>query len=125
MGNAIRVLIVEDEAIVAMQLEMNLSTRGYQTCGPISSGEKAIIYAKEQKPDLILMDRRLTGNMDGLAASRKIREFSDAPIIILSGYLDENLEEILGDLQPAAYLVKPVQAYEIDNTIRKILEDVE
>jgi DNA-binding response OmpR family regulator len=119
---ALKVLIVEDEAIVAMQLEMNLNLRGFQVCGSVSSGEKAIHLTRELQPDVVLMDRRLVGGMDGLAVSRQIRTFSQVPIIFLSGYLDEDLDEVISTLQPAVYLVKPVQTFEIENAIHKLFE---
>jgi len=79
-----RILITEDEQIVAEDLKMTLETMGYTVVGIASSGERAIELADGEKPDLILMDIMLAGKMDGIAAAHTIRSRHDIPVIYVT-----------------------------------------
>ncbi|OHD81278.1 MAG: hypothetical protein A3J97_00780 [Spirochaetes bacterium RIFOXYC1_FULL_54_7] len=102
-----RILVVEDEAIVAMSLCLQLRQAGHKPLPPAATGEQAIKLAMEHKPDAILMDINLASSMNGIEASRSIRLFSAAPIIFTSGYTNEDLRRQALTMQPAEYLVKP------------------
>ncbi len=96
----VRIQIVEDESIVAFDIQHRLAFLGYQTAGVASSGEEAIRLAGEVRPDLVLMDIRLKGPMDGVQAAEAIRTVHDVPIIFLTAYADdETLERDLRDLR--------------------------
>ena len=107
MNNAVRVLLVEDDALIALAMEMQLKREGYSVCSRVATGEDAIVSAQSKAPDIILMDIRLAGNIDGVEASCKIREFSDVPIIFLTGYQDPATEKRAQAVNPLAYLIKP------------------
>lgn len=79
-----RILIVEDEIIIAMEIQVRLENSGFAVCGLVSSGEKALAAAREKKPDVILMDITLKGPMDGLETARRIQEERPSPVIFLS-----------------------------------------
>ncbi|MDX1671136.1 MAG: response regulator [Balneolaceae bacterium] len=83
-----RVLIVEDEAILAMTVEQMIRKMGHEVVDKVSSGEEAVTAAIEQKPDLILMDIRLRGKMNGIEAVSKIRKQMQIPVIYLTGNTD-------------------------------------
>ena len=83
-----RILIVEDERIVARDLSDSLEGLGYEVAGIVSSGEEAIEMTGEQLPDLVLMDIILRGNLDGISASREIRERYDIPVVYLTAHTD-------------------------------------
>lgn len=104
----IKVLIVEDEVLIALPLKMELRRAGYEVLGPIVSGEEAIESAKNENPDVVLMDIRLMGSMDGIEAARQIGTFSSARIIFTTGYQDSDVKERAMVLRPAAYLTKPI-----------------
>lgn len=103
-----RILIVEDEAIVALSLKMELETRGYKVCGFVSSGEEAIDKARAESPDLILMDINLSGEMDGIEAAEKIVSSGDARVIFFSGNSNLKIDTRIQRLQPLGLLNKPI-----------------
>jgi DNA-binding NarL/FixJ family response regulator len=112
-----KILIVEDEALIALHLQMKLSQAGYDVCRPVARGGDAIEQARKENPAVILMDIRLIGEMDGIEAARQITVFSSAMIIFTSGYSDAGLKARALALNPAAYLLKPVDVGDIDTII--------
>ncbi|HOY98500.1 MAG TPA: response regulator, partial [Candidatus Aminicenantes bacterium] len=83
------ILIVEDEIIIAMEIQVRLESAGFAVCGLASSGEKAIALAREKNPDLVLMDITLKGPLDGLETAGRIQAEKDIPVIFLSATDDE------------------------------------
>lgn len=106
MGQA-RILVVEDEVIVARAIASQLSQLGYVVTGTASSGKVAIAKALETQPELVLMDIILKGEMDGIATASHIREQLDVPVIFLTAYGDNNTLERAKLTQPFGYIVKP------------------
>lgn len=116
-----KVLIVEDEVIVAMSIERTLSSFGYDIVGLSTTPEDAIRIAEELKPDLVLMDINLEGEIDGIDAAEKISENSDIPVVYLTSYSnEETLRRAMGT-NPYGYLTKPVRPKEIYTTIETAL----
>lgn len=102
------ILIVEDNAVIALLLQEFLTKNGYEIPFPVASGEDAIDYLKNFSiPDLILMDITLDGNIDGIEAAREIRKISDVPVIFLSAHPDE--EQLSGGdvVTHSGYITKP------------------
>ena len=120
--NRPKILIVEDESLIALQLEMKLSKLGYEICQLVASGEEAINAARFEKPDVILMDIRLTGEMDGIEAARQIGFFAAIPIIFTTGYPDTNIKERAMALKPSGFLIKPIEANAIQKVIQSTLK---
>jgi len=89
----IKILVVEDEAIIAKDLQWRLEGMGYEVPAVIASGEEAISRTVEFKPDLVLMDIMLLGEIDGIEAANEIRAKSDIPIIYLTAYADDEILE--------------------------------
>ncbi|MGZ7050315.1 MAG: response regulator, partial [Methanobacterium sp.] len=85
-----KILIVEDEAITAMDLESILQKLGYEVVSIASTGEEAIQKSEELEPDLVLMDIVLKGQMDGISATKEIQSCYDIPVIYLTAYSDKN-----------------------------------
>ncbi|QKQ73783.1 ATP-binding protein [Nostoc sp. TCL240-02] len=106
MGQA-RILVVEDEVIVARAIASQLSQLGYVVTGTASSGKVAIAKALETQPELVLMDIILKGEMDGIATASHIRKQLDVPVIFLTAYGDNNTLERAKVTQPFGYIVKP------------------
>ncbi|MGI0483115.1 ATP-binding protein [Geminocystis sp. CENA526] len=113
----IQVLIVEDELIAAESLSFDLKKIGYQVCGIVNSGEKAIEKANTIKPDLILMDIMLKGKMDGIEAAQVIYSQHKIPIIYLSAYGDSQTLARAKSIPVYGYLVKPYKIADISTTI--------
>jgi len=120
--NKKRILIVEDSLIVAMEVRENLKRAGYEITGSAVSGEEAIRMFVETKPDLILMDIMLQGQMNGIEASHEIRKIQDVPIIYTTAYSDEETIRDLKLTEPLAYLKKPYDNKELLITIELALE---
>jgi len=116
-----RILVVEDESIIGMELQFRLQDIGYDVLEVVPSGERAIEVALAQKPDLILMDIHLEGDMDGIAATEAILARQDVPIIFLTAHTDEDTLERAKNSTPHGYLVKPFQEKELDIAIQMAL----
>ena len=109
----LRILIVEDELIIAALLKFGLVKAGFGVCGMVTSGEQAIQTTQKENPDVILMDIHLLGQIDGIEAAYQISTFSKARIIFTTGYSDLGQKERAMAENPAAYLVKPVDVRQI------------
>ncbi|MBD3305915.1 response regulator, partial [candidate division KSB3 bacterium] len=88
MNRPFRILLVEDEVMIAMGLELELKRAGYPECQRVVSGEEALVRVAQEPPDLILMDIRLAGKLDGIETARQIQAQTDIPIIFMTGYPD-------------------------------------
>lgn len=108
-----RVLIVEDEAITALELRRNLESWGYEVVETTVNGQRAIEIARELKPDLILMDIKLQGKTNGLDAARKIKRFLDVPFIFITAHNDLDYMEKAREFYVLYYIVKPFQTHEL------------
>ncbi|MUH00863.1 response regulator [Scytonema sp. UIC 10036] len=111
------ILVVEDEGIVAKDLQKRLLKLNYHVPAIASSGEEAIQIAEKIYPDLILMDIRLKGNIDGIEAAKEIQSHLDIPIIYLTAYADDNTLERARLTEPFAYVLKPFKEKELHTTI--------
>jgi CheY-like chemotaxis protein len=119
--DAPQILIVEDEAILAMCLQDKLAELGYGIPVAVSSGEQAVQAAQDYHPDLVLMDIKLNGQIDGVEAARQIREQADIPVVFMSAYSDlETLQRALLT-SSAGFLVKPVRMESLDRLIKEVL----
>ncbi|HPC56108.1 MAG TPA: response regulator, partial [Methanolinea sp.] len=113
----VRILIVEDEQIVAEDLRQTLENMGYSVVGVVSSGEGAVETAHKEIPDLILMDIMLSGKMDGISAAHQIRSEHDIPVIYVTAYADSQLIERAKVTEPFGYIVKPFNEREFQSNI--------
>ena len=116
-----KVLIVEDDGIVAAYLEETLIDLGYVVLEPVATGDGAVDRVKTQRPDLVFMDINLAGPMDGVTATERIHSFSDVPVVYLTSYSEESLLEKAKVTRPYGYLVKPVSPQELAATIETAL----
>ena len=117
----IRILIVEDEAIVAEDLELAVTNIGYEVVGRAVSADAAVDKAVKLKPDLVLMDIVLRGEKNGIDASQEIKEKVDIPVIFLTAYSDVGLIDRAKSTEPYAYLVKPFQERQLLASIETAL----
>ena len=112
-----RILIVEDENIVAKDIQIRLEKFGYEVPGMASSGEVAIRKAEETQPDLVLMDIMLKGQMTGVEAAEQIRSQLDIPVIYLTAYSDSATLERAKVTEPFGYVLKPFEEKELHTAI--------
>lgn len=116
MPNA-KLLIVEDEEIVAFDIESTLKSLNYEVLAIVASGEDAIAAVAETQPDLVLMDIMLKGSMDGIEAAKKIRTCFHIPVVYLTAYADANSLDRAKTTEPFGYLIKPFEEKELQTTI--------
>jgi diguanylate cyclase (GGDEF)-like protein/PAS domain S-box-containing protein len=117
----IRILIVEDEGLIARDVENMVRNAGYEVCGIASTGEEAVERADQTQPDLILMDIILRGDMDGVEAAERIRDHFNIPVIYLTAHTDENTLERAKLTEPQGYTLKPVEQKELLTVIEMAL----
>jgi PAS domain S-box-containing protein len=115
--NRQRILVVEDEQIVALDLKGRLERLGYQVPATAATGAEAIAAAAEHRPDLVLMDVKLMGTMDGIEVAAKIQETADTPIVYLTAFGDEATLERAKAAGCYGYLLKPFEERELAITI--------
>ena len=111
------ILIVEDEMIVAADLANKLGKLGYKVVGSADSGEESILMARELRPDLVLMDIILAGQMDGVEAAEQIRREFDLPVIFLTAHSDRATLERAKRSEPCGYILKPFEERELATQI--------
>jgi diguanylate cyclase len=116
-----KILIVEDESIIAEDISDSLISRGYQITGIVYSGEEAIESAAEFRPDLVLMDVNLQGEIDGVTAAEEIRSRFQIPVVFLTAYADENTLRRVNATKPFGYIVKPFEDKNLHTTIQLAL----
>ena len=113
----VSILIVEDEALVARDIQNRLRRSGYLVPAIVSSGREALVKAEELHPDLVLMDIKLEGDMDGVEAARQIRDRFDIPHIYLTAYANGGTLDRAKVTEPYGFLVKPIDERELVSAI--------
>lgn len=108
-----RVLVVEDESIIALDIQTSLQNAGYQVVSIATSAEEAINDTAVLQPDLVLMDIRLRGTMDGVETAEQIRQTWQLPVIFLTAHADENTLVRAKKVQPFGYILKPFEDREL------------
>lgn len=116
-----RIMIVEDERIVAEDIKEGLENMGYAVTSVAKSGEMAIKMAKENRPDLVLMDIVLKGKMDGIETAKQFRFCFDIPVVYLSAYSDDNILERAKLTEAFGYVIKPFREKELQVNIEMAL----
>lgn len=111
------ILIVEDERLIAEDIKISLTDSDFNVVGVAASGEDAIQQATEKKPDLVLMDIVLKGEMDGIEAADKIYSELKIPVVYLTSHTDSKILQRAKDTEPFGYLIKPFQDHELAITI--------
>ncbi len=116
-----KIMVVEDETIIAAELAQHLEDFGYEAIFPITSGEEAIKRVEKDNPDLVLMDIVLKGEMDGVEAARRIREKWKTPVVFLSAFGSDEIMERAKGAEPYGYLKKPFRITDIRSTVEMAL----
>ena len=120
-NNQARILIVEDEVMLAKDLARTLKQLGYEVAGRVSSSDEALKLVEESRPDLILMDIKLEDENDGIEAVEMIRSRFDIPVVYLTGYAEQDVLDRAKRTEPYGYLSKPVGLLELRSTIETAL----
>jgi len=113
-------LLVEDEALIALNLKIGLERAGFAVNAVLATGEKAVERMDQEPADLIVMDIRLAGTMTGIEAARRIRNRHPVPIIFMTGFTREDYGPEIDELGPSLLLNKPVTSESLANAIEEI-----
>ncbi|MDX1618341.1 MAG: response regulator [Balneolaceae bacterium] len=125
MGDNIKkVIIVEDDLILNLLYESYLERLGFETEGELVYGKTAIEAAKNIDPDLVIMDISLEGEIDGIDAMLKIREFSDVPVIYITGNSDPYHVERAKETNYLDYLTKPIEFDDLKKSIERYFPSI-
>lgn len=119
------VMIVEDDLILNLLYESYLEKLGYDAEGELVYGKTAIEVAQKIKPDLILMDISLEGDIDGITAMEEIRKFSDVPVIYITGNSDPHHVQRAKETDYLDYLVKPIEFNDLKESIERNIDKIE
>ena len=112
------ILVVEDDRIVARDIQEQLKRIGHSVVGSVARGEDAVTAAASRRPDLVLMDIRLEGALDGIEAAEQIRAASRIPVVFLTAYADDETVRRASLAEPFGYLIKPFE----DSQLRTVIE---
>lgn len=119
-----KILIAEDEAIVALDLRMQLQAAGYAIVAVVKSGEAAVDQASQVRPDLIMMDIHLKGKMDGIEAASAIVTRLDIPVIFVSALVDKETMARAETVKYSGYVVKPFSREKLLTAVQDVLNSV-
>jgi DNA-binding LytR/AlgR family response regulator len=117
----VKILVVEDEAIVARDIKVCLNKIGYDVLGSHSSGESALEAIEKEKPDLILMDIMLKGKLSGIETSAAVKEKYSIPVVFLTAYADEKTISKAKVTEPYGYIIKPFKEIDLRTSIEMAL----
>jgi CheY-like chemotaxis protein len=116
-----KILVVEDEFLIAAALGIQIEAMGHHFCGSAPSAYRGIVMARDQRPDLVLMDMRLEGDVDGVDAALAIYQIVNAKIIFITGSKEPTTLERIALAHPAAVLFKPCSSNELQRAINETL----
>ena len=117
MVSPIKILIVEDEMIIAANTSLQLTNLGYEVSGIVSRGEEALIHIEESLPDIILLDIQLKGELDGIETAHQMQKKFNIPIIYLTSNVDDANFERAKKTNPYAFISKPFKKLDLQHAI--------
>ncbi len=117
-----KILIVEDELLIAEDIKKALTLSQYDVCNIVTTGEEAILKVERLRPDLVIMDIMLAGNMTGIEAAKEIRKKYNTAIVFITAYADEKTLDGAMASEPYGYLVKPVRGKDIRATVKIVFQ---
>lgn len=117
MGAAIKILVIEDELIIGAKISMQLTSLGYAVTGILPRGEEALQHVRENKPDLVLLDIQLKGQLDGIETAHQLQKEGPLPIIYITANSDEASFERAKATRPYAFITKPFKQLDLQRAI--------
>lgn len=117
---SLTILVVEDEALVGMELQEGLILAGHRVPEVLSHGDEVVPAVARNRPDLVLMDIRIDGPIDGIEAATRLRAVSPVPIVFLTAYNDAPTRRRLEAVRPEGVLVKPFTEAELAEVVRRL-----
>jgi CheY-like chemotaxis protein len=117
-----KILIVEDEIIIAEDLKLTLQGFGHEIISIVSSGEDAIIYADNFLPDMIIMDIVLEGEISGIDAALLIKKKHNIPIIFCTAFVDMITRNVTSKFEPSIFISKPIEEHKIQVALNNLVQ---
>lgn len=117
MGTLVKILVVEDEMLIGAKISLLLTNLGYEVTGILPRGEEALLHIKDNKPDIILLDINLKGDIDGIETAKRLQEISDTAIIYLTANADEATFNRAKTTSPQAFISKPFKQLDLQRAI--------
>lgn len=117
MDKPFKILIVEDEMIIAANISTQLSLLGYEVTGIIPRGEEALLHIQENMPDIVLLDIQLKGEINGIETARRMQEYSDVAVVYLTANADDTHFNQAKDTHPYAFISKPFKKLDLQRAI--------
>src|SRR5690606_21909475 len=124
MNKAVKILIIEDEMVIAANISLQLSELGYEVTGILPRGEEALSHIKIDKPDIILLDISLKGEMDGIETAHEIQKHYKIPIIYLTANSDEAHFNRAKETHPYAFISKPFKKLDLQRAIELTVDRI-
>ncbi len=125
MGNPVKILVIEDEMVIAANISLQLSTLGYEVTGILPRGEEALAHIKIDRPDIVLLDILLKGELDGIETAKLIQLEYDIPIIYLTANADEAHFNRAKETKPYAFISKHFKKLDLQRAIELTVERAE
>lgn len=123
MGKKAKILIVDGERIIAEDIRKSLESFGHTVLAVVLSGEEALKEAEEQKPDLVLTEITLRGELDGIETAKQIRSNLNVPVVYLTALSDKKTVERVRKFKPSGYVLKPFKEKELQVIIENALSE--
>lgn len=120
--SARRILLVEDEQVVAMDIEMQLESFGYEVTGIATTGKEALRLAETTRPDLVLMDIQLCGSLDGFATAAEVQRIGNLPVVFITAFGNGEAKRRANAVSPYGFLTKPYRPEELRAVVSAALE---
>lgn len=117
MDNSVKILVVEDEMIIAAEISMQLTELGYGVTAILTRGEEVMNHLKENKPDIIILDVRLKGKMDGIETAALVEQHFQVPIIYLTANTDDATFNRAKTTRPVAFISKPFKKLDLQRAV--------
>ena len=117
MDQATKILIVEDEMIIAANISLQLTSLGYEITAIIPRGEEALVHIKKNRPDIVLLDIRLKGEIDGIETAQIMQKSFNIPIIYLTANADDSHFNRAKTTNPYAFISKPFKKLDLQRAI--------
>lgn len=116
-----KVLVIEDNTIIALDIERRVKMSGYDVAGKAESGASALDIAEKTRPDLALVDIRIKGPMDGIDVAKQLRDRFGIPFVFITAYSDRGVQDRAMAIRPDGYLLKPIKQSDLVETLKRIL----
>lgn len=121
MENPVKILIVEDETLIAASISVELDELGYEVAGVCTRGRQAIAFCEETPPDIVLLDIQLKGDMDGIAVGHHIKDHHQLPVVYLTANTDQATFDRAKDTLPYAFISKPHKKVDLQRALELVV----